>query len=285
MAIFTILFGKLGNILSDGAPYQIFAYDRTRGGVKLLSYTPSAFNSNATALPVVATNPVFSADSRFVFFTVNSNVAAGRLTNHAILRHDLLNDPYITSVTNWTNGPFVFGRTNLARLTNLLVCTGCALPAPSADGQLVACEIAGVDGATNVVVQDLRTGATEFISLDGNVAGDAHRPLMSLDGRYVVFTTGATGPFYDRNNASDVFAQDRRTRTTHVLSRAMRPAGPLTGPPPDTGNGRSTDPVMSYDGRTVAFNSFASNLVPGDYNDARDVFVVSLGLNASWIKL
>jgi hypothetical protein len=34
---------------------------------------------------------------------------------------------------------------------------------------------------------------------------------------------------------------------------------------------------MSADGRTVAFQSFASDLVPGDYNDTRDVFVVTLG--------
>jgi len=34
---------------------------------------------------------------------------------------------------------------------------------------------------------------------------------------------------------------------------------------------------MSYDGRTVAFHSFASDLVAGDYNEARDVFVLRLG--------
>src|SRR6185503_15204419 len=57
-----------------------------------------------------------------------------------------------------------------------------------------------------------------------------------------------------------------------------------------TGNHLSSNPVLSADGRVVAFQSFASDLVPGDYNDTRDVFVVSLagpdtdgdGLDDDW---
>ncbi len=44
-----------------------------------------------------------------------------------------------------------------------------------------------------------------------------------------------------------------------------------------SGNGASARPVMSADGRTVLFHSFASDLVAGDYNDSRDVFVLRLG--------
>jgi hypothetical protein len=43
------------------------------------------------------------------------------------------------------------------------------------------------------------------------------------------------------------------------------------------GNGSSTRPVMAADGRTVVFQSFASDLVSGDYNDKRDLFVLKLG--------
>jgi len=39
------------------------------------------------------------------------------------------------------------------------------------------------------------------------------------------------------------------------------------------GNGSSYDPAISADGRYVAFVSYASNLVPGDTNDAQDIFV------------
>jgi Tol biopolymer transport system component len=254
--------------------HHVFAYDQTRGTVKLLSYTPSGFNSNSTALSVAATNPVFSADSRFVFFTVNSNTTTMSVSNMAIFRHDLINDPVITTTQIPVGGTTIL-RTNLTRLTNVLVCTGCANPSVSADGQLVAYEW-GAGATTNVVVKDLQMGTSEFISLYGNIPGRAHRPLLSLDGHYVVFTTTSTGPFLDTNNATDIFVRDRRTGFTHVVSRSRRRAGPFTGPPPDTGNGLSSDPVMSYDGRTVAFHSFASDLVAGDYNDARDVFVLNL---------
>jgi Tol biopolymer transport system component len=42
------------------------------------------------------------------------------------------------------------------------------------------------------------------------------------------------------------------------------------------GNGDSTTPVISADGRYVAFPSLASNLVPGDRNGVSDVFVKDL---------
>ena len=38
----------------------------------------------------------------------------------------------------------------------------------------------------------------------------------------------------------------------------------------------SFGPAISADGRFVAFESYASNLVPGDTNDAYDVFVRTL---------
>ncbi len=43
------------------------------------------------------------------------------------------------------------------------------------------------------------------------------------------------------------------------------------------GNGPSTSPVLAGDGRTVLFQSFAGDLVDGDYNMKRDLFVLRLG--------
>jgi hypothetical protein len=45
------------------------------------------------------------------------------------------------------------------------------------------------------------------------------------------------------------------------------------GPNGVQGNSYSRQPALSADGRFVAFSSYASNLVPGDTNDAEDVFV------------
>src|SRR5688572_19439579 len=41
----------------------------------------------------------------------------------------------------------------------------------------------------------------------------------------------------------------------------------------EQGNHESSAPAISADGRFVAFNAYASNLVPGDTNDLGDVFV------------
>jgi hypothetical protein len=72
----------------------------------------------------------------------------------------------------------------------------------------------------------------------------------------------------DTNNASDVFVRDRVLGTTLLMSLNLQGNAP--------GNAASARPVMGADGRTVVFQSFASDLVPGDYNDRRDVFVLRL---------
>jgi len=73
----------------------------------------------------------------------------------------------------------------------------------------------------------------------------------------------------DSNNASDIFVRDRWAGVTMLVSLNLQGTG--------SGNGPSTKPLLGPDGRTVVFQSFASDLVPGDYNDRRDVFVLRLG--------
>jgi Bacterial TSP3 repeat len=51
------------------------------------------------------------------------------------------------------------------------------------------------------------------------------------------------------------------------------PVGLDTG----SGNGPSFVPQIAADGRTLVFTSFASDLVPNDYNQSRDVFAYRLG--------
>ncbi len=68
----------------------------------------------------------------------------------------------------------------------------------------------------------------------------------------------------DTNGAEDVFVYDRGTRRTERVSLA---------PNGVEGDGASFDPAVSGDGRYVAFTSAASNLTPGDANEALDVFV------------
>lgn len=53
------------------------------------------------------------------------------------------------------------------------------------------------------------------------------------------------------------------------------------GPSQEPGNGESLRPSISADGRYVAFESAASNLVPGDTNGVRDVFLRDLQTNST----
>jgi Tol biopolymer transport system component len=66
------------------------------------------------------------------------------------------------------------------------------------------------------------------------------------------------------NSSRDIFVRDRLTNTTTRVS--FDSAG-------NQGNSFSRDPSISADGRFVAFESFASNLVPGDTNREFDIFV------------
>ena len=59
-----------------------------------------------------------------------------------------------------------------------------------------------------------------------------------------------------------------RRRTTMLVSRNIQGNG--------SGNALSSTPVLSADGRTVFFQSFASDLAPGDFNQTRDIFALRL---------
>ncbi len=130
----------------------------------------------------------------------------------------------------------------------------------------------------NVFVRDLAAGTTELISVsaDGHGSGQGHsvNPLISSDGRFVVFESDA-GDLVDAdtNGARDVFVRDRVSGTTTLVSAA--------GVGPGAGNGASSQAVMTPDGRFVAFVSTAANLVPNDTNGIPDVFLRDLSLGTT----
>src|SRR5438876_794176 len=148
-------------------------------------------------------------------------------------------------------------------------------PALSADGRFIAFVsfatnlVAGdTNGATDVFVHDRQTGTTERVSVaSGGTQGNAASvgPALSADGRFVAFLSDATNLVAgDTNGATDVFVHDRQTGTTERVSVASGGS---------QGNGFSAGPVLSADGRLVAFHSTATNLVARDTNGATDVFV------------
>ena len=163
--------------------------------------------------------------------------------------------------------------------TNLLVAASATHPSLSGDGRLVVFEERDASiGHRQVKLRNLGTGTTNLISVNaaGTFAGNGHSrfPLITFDGRYVVFASEASDLVpRDHNGVSDIFVRDVIAGTTMLIS-----ANPKTGA---SGDGPSSQPFLGADGRTVVFQSFASDLTDGDYNDDDDVFVLRLGSNDS----
>lgn len=122
-----------------------------------------------------------------------------------------------------------------------------------------------VPGHTNyglaIFVHDRQTGRTTRVS---DPAG-AEMCAISADGRFVAFVSMATNLVPgDTNDTPDIFVHDRETGMT---SRVSVSSGG------EQAKATSRSPSISADGRYVAFDSGALNLVLGDTNRAVDVFV------------
>ena len=148
----------------------------------------------------------------------------------------------------------------------------------SADGRYVtflsrASNLVAEDtnGAFDIFLHDRQTATTRRVSVasDGSEAnGESHVGVVSGDGRYVTFYShGSNLVPGDTNDCPDVFVHDCLAGATRRLSMAF------DGSEADE---ISHQPTISADGRYVAFQSHASNLVPDDTNGALDVFVVSI---------
>jgi Tol biopolymer transport system component len=149
------------------------------------------------------------------------------------------------------------------------------MPTISSDGRYVAFHSEAtnlVPGDTNgswdIFVHDCLTGETTRVSVDSmGIQGDddSQYPDLSPDGRYVAFQSDAANLVPgDTNNKTDIFVHDCLTGVTTRVS--VDSAGVES-------NGYSQFADLSLDGRYVAFDSSASNLVPGDTNYAHDIFV------------
>lgn len=151
------------------------------------------------------------------------------------------------------------------------------LPSISADGNYVAFQT----GATNflhgsyggIFVRDLRRRTTKPVASlhlhPGGALNGGFTPSISAHGRWVAFLTTAHLP---HGNALEVAVRDMTGKRAVYASRANGRHGPLA----------ATDcklPVISADGRYVAFASKARNLSRIDKDNVEDVFVRDLKTN------
>lgn len=315
-----VFFSSTANNLgpNNNGNLQIYRWTRGTGEVRLASVTSTGIGGNG---PSYSPSGV-SSDGRYPIFTTdatNFDPSDDNLLRDIYLRDETANVTERVSVGNfrvqvgpggWNLVPMISGngrfvtwstrcptyvpsdtngaedvfvrdlQTNTTERVNLgaggAQSNGRVVYGPSPlsfDGALVAftstaTNLDGGSGEANIFIRDRSFGVTSRISRaagGGAANGGSQWPVMSRNGRYVVFHSDASNLVAGDSNATrDVFVHDRQTGVTELVSVG---AGGVLG------NGASSAGAVSDDGRFVAFYSAASNLVTGDTNNALDVFL------------
>jgi Tol biopolymer transport system component len=151
-------------------------------------------------------------------------------------------------------------------------------PRFSADSRFLAYVGSSSTSTNQIYLYDFQTGTNLLVSLsyDGVAPGNdqSDSPDVSSDGRFVSYRSAASNLVPgDTNGLPDVFLYDRLSGATTLVSasRFVR----------NSADNRSLTPVFSGDGRTLVFESWASNLIPNDFNNNVDVFSIALYGGAS----
>jgi Tol biopolymer transport system component len=239
---------------------DVFVHDRVAGTTERVSLTSAGGQSSEPSI-----DPAISADGRFVAFRGSGpDLVAGDTNNSP----DIFVRDRVDGTTSRVSLRADDGEASLSSWA----------PAISADGRFVAFQARGsnlVPGDANdqydVFVRDRSAGTTTLVSVDltGVPAElESWSPSISGDGRFVAFHSGASDLVPgDTEGYWDVFVRDLVAGTTRRVSVATGGA---------QANQLSQVSTISSDGRRVAFQSYASNLTPGDTNGNWDVFVRDL---------
>ena len=214
---------------------------------------------------LMAGSPVISADGRHVAF------------------HTL--SPLVTADTNGTNDVFVVDPTTGAVSRASALADGAQSKGDSraaqlsGDGQFVVFESEAeystqggykVRDRYDIFVRDRRNGTVARAPnpYGHGPAANAGMPTVSSSGTRVAYWVVPVDPFTGVATASgQIQAWEPSSGRLRLVTRA------LDGNP---ASGTSTFPHLSPDGRFVAFQSDASNLVSGDINETTDVFLADL---------
>ena len=113
---------------------------------------------------------------------------------------------------------------------------------------------------------DANTQQNVNVATDGMVYGPAFVEMsIASGGQLVAFSSASSNLAQnDTNGGEDVFIHDLSTGVTSLVSRT--PIG-------NVGNGSSQEADISDDGRYIVYSSFADDLVAGDLNNERDIFL------------
>lgn len=263
---FILFSSEASNLVAGDTNGQedVFVLDRGSGAIERVSLSSAGVQADGSSEA-----GSISPDGRYVVFVSDAaNLVSGDENgDYDVFRYDRLTDT--VALVSATPG----GRSG----------DGASFwPGVSADGRYVAFWSEAPDlvaGDTNdfrdVFVRDVVSGTTERVSVSATAeqgSGNSYSGGFSSDGRFVVFESDAANLVPgDTNGHRDVFVYDRTTKQVERISVSV--AG-------SEGDEDSDSPVVSADGRYVAFRSWTTNLVSADTNGVGDVFVVDRGPQA-----
>jgi Tol biopolymer transport system component len=250
-----LVYARLLRSAAEPLRSEIVLRDRREATVTIVSVGPGGVRADG-----MSSHPAISQDGRVVVFSsVATNLVAGRDTN------DTGSDIYLFDTRD----------RRLSRISvdseGVQPVSGSSMtPATSGDGRYVAfASTADLDGRSSkaspsdprlppaVFVRDrIRNLTTRVgVTAGGRPPDDASwAPAISADGRYVAFVSTARNiSAADRNRSADVFLADLQSGSLELLSRSAVNGAAANGP--------SSNPVLSADGRFVAFQSEASDLL------------------------
>jgi hypothetical protein len=243
---------------------DIFVHDRMTGKTTRVSVSSGGAQANGGSF-----GPAISADGNTVAFWSNAtNLVPGGSNNSDVYIHSMLT-----------------GKTTLVSVSS----SGkqgnhfSTEPAISADGNIVAFTsfasnlVPGdTNGTDDVFVRNIKTGRTIRVSVSSSGAqgnGNSFTPAISANGNVVAFASEATSLVPGDTQpltVTDVFVRTVSTGVTQRISVSTtggQANGASAGPDVTVRGGVDFGPSISADGTLIAFDSIASNLVPGDTNE------------------
>ena len=245
---------------TDGQRHALVK-DMQTGTITLLDSDPSGNQGNGGSAP-----SAISADGRYIAF---GSDASDLVTGDTNGRTDAFVKDLQTGTTARVSTDSAGNQATSGSGPSAMSADGRYIVLGALDGNLVSGD---TNGYRDVLLKDTITGRTTRISMGiggDQPNGDSMFAAISADGRYVGFRSSASNLVSgDANGFLDVFVIDLRSGTT------MRVSTDSMG---NQANGDSLDwwspPGISGGGRYVAFYTNAGNLVDGDTNGVRDVFI------------
>ena len=236
------------NFVTGVSGSQIYVHNRQTNQIEVISR-----DSDTTVVNEgggISNDPAISADGRFVaFVSQSSNLVPGVSGQQVYLRDRQTSQT--TLVSSNSSGATSNGLVNIA-------------PDISSDGQFIAFVsnatnlVTGVNGQ-QVYLRDRVAGTTSLISKDNSPSpvpgnNDSNTPTVSSDGQFIAFASLSTNLGAAGGNRQ-IYVHDRLTGANGTTSMVSKDSAGTAG------NGNSSTPAISGDGRFVAFMSLATNLV------------------------